>query len=98
MLQKNTLARNVVGVFIPPGVPPVGSKFGWGLASWCLYNYIVAGQNLKRVTAGLGHLFRLSVPQPTVHRFKGYVADHYRRYSKDLFSELVKGPHLHIDE
>jgi hypothetical protein len=76
----------------------VGSKFGWGLASWCLYNHLVAGQNLSRVTVGLGHLFRLSVPQPTVHRFKEYVADHYRHYCRDLFSELRKSPHLHIDE
>jgi hypothetical protein len=78
--------------FLPTGVPPVGSKFGWGLASWCLYNHLVAGQNLSRVTVGLGHLFRLSVPQPTVHRFKEYVADHYRHYCRDLFSELRKSP------
>jgi predicted RecB family nuclease len=84
--------------FIPTGVPPAGSKFGWGLSSWCLYNYIVAGQNLSRVTAGLGHLFQLTVPQPTVHRFKEYVADHYRQYSRGLFSELIKSPHLHLDE
>jgi Transposase IS66 family len=84
--------------FIPAGVPPKGSKFGWELAAWCLYNHIVAGQNLSRVTAGLGHLFRLSVPQPTVHRFKEYAADHYRQYSRELFAELIKSSHLHIDE
>ena len=84
--------------FTPPAVPPAGSKFGWGLASWCIYNYIVAGQNLSRVVAGLGHLFRLSVPQPTVYRFKDYVADHYRQYCRRLFAELMRAPYLHIDE
>jgi len=79
-------------------VPPVGSKFGWGLAAWCIYNHVVAGQNLSRVAAGLGHLFRLGVPLPTVHRFKEYVSDHYRRYCRELFAQLIRGPYLHIDE
>jgi hypothetical protein len=50
------------------------------------------------VGAGLGHLFRLSVPQPTVHRFKEYVSDHYRGYCKELFAQLISSPYLHIDE
>jgi len=84
--------------FTPVEIPPIGSKFGWALAAWCIYNHVEAGQNLSRVTTGLGHLFRLSVPQPTVHRFKEYVSDHYRQYCRDLFSELIRGPYLHIDE
>jgi predicted RecB family nuclease len=90
--------RKCLSTFTPGGVPPDGSRFGWGLACWCIYNHLVAGQNLSRVAAGLGHLFRLSVPQPTVHRFKEYVADHYRQYCRELFSELIRGRYLHIDE
>jgi hypothetical protein len=63
-----------------------------------MYNHIVAGQNLNRVTAGLGHLFRLSVPQPTVYRFKEYVSDHYKTFCRELFAELIGSPYLHIDE
>src|SRR5262249_29016094 len=63
-----------------------------------MYNHVVAGQNLNRVTAGLGHLFRLSVPQPTVYRFKEYVSDHYKTFCRELFAELIGSPYLHIDE
>jgi hypothetical protein len=88
-LTNEYTCRKCLAIFIPAGIPPVGSKFGWGLAAWCIYNHVVAGQNVSRVAAGLGHLFRLSIPQPTVHRFKEYVSDHYRQYCKELFLRLM---------
>lgn len=97
-LTNEYACKKCLAVVTPAGVPPVGSKFGWGLAAWCIYNHVVAGQNLSRVAAGLGHLFRLSVPQPTVHRFKEYVSDHYRYYCRELFAQLIRSPYLHIDE
>jgi hypothetical protein len=97
-LTNEYACKKCLSVVTPAGVPPLGSKYGWGLATWCIYNHVVASQNLSRVAAGLGHLFQLSVPQPTVHRFKEYVSDHYRRYCKELFCQLIKGPYLHIDE
>jgi predicted RecB family nuclease len=97
-LTNEYACKKCGAVIIPAGVPPVGSKFGWSLAAWCIYNHVVAGQNLSRVAAGLGHLFRLSVPLPTVHRFKEYVSNHYRGYCKELFANLMTSPYLHIDE
>jgi hypothetical protein len=97
-LTNEYACKKCLAIFTPAGVPSVGSKFGWGLAAWCIYNHVVAGQNVSRVAAGLGHLFRLSVPLPTVHRFKEYVSDHYRRYCKELFAQLIRSPYLHIDE
>jgi len=97
--QSNEYVCQKCGAKLVPGeIPPVSSKFGWGLASWCIYNHVVAGQNLNRVTAGLGHLFRLSVPQPTVYRFKEYVSDHYKTFCRELFAELIGSSYLHIDE
>jgi hypothetical protein len=82
----------------PDGGAACGLQIRLGIGCLVHLNPLVAGQNVSRVAAGLGHLFRLSVPQPTVHRFKEYVSDHYRRYCRDLFTQLIRGPYLHIDE
>jgi hypothetical protein len=86
------------GRFVPSQIPAAASKFGWGLVSWCMYNYFVSGQNLSRIKAGLAHLFRLNIPQPSVHRFREHASERYRSYCRSLSEQLMQGPYLHIDE
>jgi hypothetical protein len=84
--------------FVPEDFPTNKTKFGWNLVVWCIYNHFVSVQNLSRVTVGLKELFQLDIPQPTVHRFKAYVSNRYRRFCRQIFEELMKSPYLYVDE
>jgi DNA-directed RNA polymerase subunit RPC12/RpoP len=85
-------------IFAPKDFPSSDSKFGWNLMVWCIYSHFSSGQNLSRVTVGLSELFQLDIPQPTVYRFKSYVASRYRSFCRQAFEALMRSPYLYIDE
>jgi predicted RecB family nuclease len=84
--------------FKPPEYPQTANQYGDGLANWVVYQNVALGQNLLKVQRGLREVFRLDIPQPTVHRFKAAVATRYERTNIAIITELLRGPSLSIDE
>ena len=85
-------------IFIPPAVPDSKTKYGHGLASWCVYNHIVCGQNMSRIRRGLKDIFDLDLPQSAIWRFKKSIRDLLQPHSARILEDLVCGPVLHADE
>lgn len=86
-------------LFVPEGVPPGRApKYGRGLATWCVYNNLVCGQNMLRVRQALNDIFDLDVPQPTIFRFKSSLRETLEPIYGRILAHLLKGSLLHIDE
>ena len=86
-------------LFTPEGIPAGrASKYGHGLATWCIYNNLVCGQNLGRVRRALNDIFDLDVPQPTIFRFKSALREMLQPIYERILAHLLKGSLLHIDE
>jgi hypothetical protein len=86
-------------LFAPEGVPGGRApKYGHGLATWCIYNSLVCGQNLFRVRRALRDIFDLDIPQPTMFRFKSSLRETLQPIYDKILVHLLKGSLLHIDE
>jgi predicted RecB family nuclease len=86
-------------LFVPEGVPPGrATKYGQGLATWCIYNNVACGQNMLRVRQGLNDIFDLDIPQPTIFRFKSFLRETLQPIYDRILAHLLKGSVLHIDE
>ena len=84
--------------FKPPEYPQTANQYGDGLANWVVYQNVALGQNLLKVQRCLREVFKLDVPQPTVHRFKASVARRYEPTNIAIIAGLLRGPSLSIDE
>ncbi len=86
-------------LFVPEGVPSGWApKYGQGLATWCVYNNLVCGQNMLRVKRALNDIFDLDVPQPTIFRFKSSLRETLQPIYGRILAHLLRGSLLHIDE
>lgn len=56
------------------------------------------GQNMLKVERCLREVFKLNIPQPTLHRFKALVAWRYEPTREAILAELLRGPSLNVDE
>jgi DNA-directed RNA polymerase subunit RPC12/RpoP len=84
--------------FKPPEYPQTTNQYGDGLANWVVYQNVALGQNLLKVQRCLREVFKLDIPQPTVHRFKASVARRYEPTNIAIIAGLLLGPSLSIDE
>jgi predicted RecB family nuclease len=98
-LSWNYKCAKCGNLFVPEGVPGGRApKYGHGLATWCVYNNLVCGQNLGRVRRALNDIFDLDVPQPTIFRFKSALREMLQPIYDRILAHLLKGSLLHIDE
>ena len=98
-LSWNYKCTKCGNLFAPEGVPGGRApKYGHGLATWCIYNNLVCGQNLGRVRRALNDIFDLDVPQPTIFRFKSALREMLQPIYDRILAHLLKGSLLHIDE
>jgi predicted RecB family nuclease len=84
--------------FSPPGYPQTATLYGDGLVSWTIYQNVALGQNMMKVERCLREVFKLNIPQPTLHRFKARVAKRYESTNEAIFAELLQGASLNVDE
>ena len=98
-LSWNYRCTKCGSLFTPEGVPGGREpKYGHGLATWCIYNNVVCGQNLLGVRQALIDIFDLDVPQPTIFRFKSSQREILQPVYDNILTHLLKGSLLHIDE
>ena len=84
--------------FIPETFPQDKTKYGRGLASWCIYQNVACGQNMLQVRKGLCEVFQLPMGQPQVYRFKIAVAEYFRSAYDRILTEITNGHVIHADE
>jgi len=84
--------------FIPQEYPQSAGRYGDGLVTWAIYQNVALGQNMLKVERSLREVFKLNVPQPTLHRFKALVARRYEPAKAAVLTELLRGPYLSVDE
>jgi len=84
--------------FSPPGYPQTATRYGDGLVNWIIYQNVALGQNMMKVERCLREVFKLNIPQPTLHRFKARVTKRYESTKEAIFAELLRGPSLNVDE
>jgi len=94
-LQVHEVRRSLCSRGCSSGWAP---KYGQGLATWCVYNNLVCGQNMLRVRRALNDIFDLDVPQPTIFRFKSSLRETLQPIYGRILAHLLKGSLLHIDE
>jgi hypothetical protein len=98
-LSWNYKCTKCGALFVPEGVPAGRApKYGQRLATWCVYNNLVCGQNMLRVRQALDDIFDLDVPQPTIFRFKSSLRETLQPIYGRILAHLLKGSLLHIDE
>jgi hypothetical protein len=83
--------------FLPDGFPRSTEKHGHGLKCWFVYQNIVGGQNVIRITSGVKEIFGLTVTS-SYHRFKRSLVQHYRPTYEAILQNILKGSSMHIDE
>src|SRR5260370_3156405 len=84
--------------FSPPGYPEKARRYGDGLVNWITNENVARGQNMMKVERCLREVFKLNIPQPTLHRFKARVTKRYESTKEAIFAELLRGPSLNVDE
>ncbi|MBW4456870.1 MAG: IS66 family transposase [Nostoc indistinguendum CM1-VF10] len=84
--------------FVPDGIPDGRTKYGHGLMCWCVYNNMIGGQNVLRVLRVLSDVFNLDIPQPSIYRFKAYVAEDLAPLAEKILASILQKSILHIDE
>jgi predicted RecB family nuclease len=84
--------------FRPPEYPETRYQYGDVLANWVVYQHVALGQNVLKIKQCLREVFKLDVPQPTMHRFKALVARRYESTNAAIIAGLLRGPSLSIDE
>jgi predicted RecB family nuclease len=84
--------------FRPPEYPQTANLYGTSLVNWTIYQNVALGQNMLKVERCLREVFKLNIPQPTLHRFKALVARRYEPTKEAILADLLRGPSLSIDE
>src|SRR4029077_981776 len=84
--------------FIPPEYPQSASRYGDDLVTWTIYQNVALGQNMLKIERCLREVFKLNIPQSTLHRFKALVARRYESTKEVILAELLQGPSLSVDE
>jgi len=84
--------------FRPSEYPQRTSVYGDGLIAWVIYQNVTLGLNMLKVERSLREVFKLNIPQPTLHRFKSLVAKRYEPTKAAILAELLRGPSLSVDE
>jgi predicted RecB family nuclease len=83
--------------FLPEGFPTSKEKYGHGLKCWFIYQNIIGGQNVMKITSGAKEIFGLSIPS-SYHRFKKSLVGYYRGTYEALLRSILGGTLMHIDE
>jgi predicted RecB family nuclease len=84
--------------FRPSEYPQRTSVYGDGLMTWVIYQNVALGLNMLKVERSLGEVFKLNIPQQTLHRFKALVAKRYEPTKEAILAKLLRGPSLSVDE
>jgi hypothetical protein len=83
--------------FLPDGFPRSKEKHGHGLKCWFVYQNIIGGQNVMKITSGVKEIFGLTVTS-SYHRFKRSLVQHYSPTYEALLQSILNGSSMHIDE
>jgi hypothetical protein len=83
--------------FLPKSFPTSKEKYGHGLKCWFIFQNIIGGQNVMKVTSGAKEIFGLSIPS-SYHRFKKSLVDYYQEAYDTLLKSILAGNLIHIDE
>ena len=84
-------------VFVPESFPTSKGKYGHGLKCWFIFQNIIGGQNVMKITSGAKEIFGLEIPS-SYHRFKRSLVDYYKRTYETLLESILVGKLMHIDE
>jgi predicted RecB family nuclease len=84
-------------VFVPESFPTSKEKYGHGLKCWFIFQNIIGGQNVMKITSGAKEIFGLEIPS-SYHRFKKSLVDYYKRTYETLLESILVGKLMHIDE
>jgi predicted RecB family nuclease len=84
-------------VFVPESFPTSKEKYGHGLKCWFIFQNIIGGQIVMKITSGAKEIFGLEIPS-SYHRFKKSLVDYYQVTYEALLQSILDGPLIHIDE
>jgi hypothetical protein len=91
-------ANRLRSTWRPLDFPSSRGRYGSGLMNWVLYQNIIGGQSVLRISKSCGELYCLDVGQQACHRFKVTLAKRYRPTADAIRDELMQGASLHVDE
>jgi predicted RecB family nuclease len=83
--------------FLPESFPTSKQKYGHGLKCWFIFQNIIGGQNVMKITSGATEIFGLAIPS-SYHRFKKSLVDYYQETYETLLKSILAGTLMHIDE
>jgi predicted RecB family nuclease len=74
------------------------AKHFHGLMSWAVFQHVAHGTSGGALAAMFDEFFGLHVTRQEIHGFKALMARRYRTASERIFSRMLAGPVLHVDE
>jgi len=72
--------------------------FGYGLASWAMYQYVANRMSFGQIKLTARESFGIKLPVSRCHLFKEQLAAEYRTTVDNLLVKIVSGSLLHADE
>ena len=109
--SKNSIKKSIVNLsswrykclecftyFVPKDWPINRTIYGHGFIIWCIYQNVVCKQKMFQVRDSLRDLFEVYVNKDGLYNFRSLVSEYYESIYKDLLSEILKSPAIHIDE
>ena len=73
-------------------------KYGWNLASWCLYLNFSIGVQMRRVSRCLEEMFRIPMEACQLYRFREEAVSFYGALYVEIRDSIIAGSLAHIDE
>ena len=77
---------------------PNPSRYGHGLASWCVYSNVACGVNMSRAVATVEDVFGLKLPDCPAYRWKRYLTAFYKPLCAEILQNILTSPVIHVDE
>ena len=75
---------------MPESFPTSKEKYGHGLKCWFIFQNIIGGQNVMKITSGAKEIFGLAIPS-SYHRFKKSLVDYYQETYEALLKSILVG-------
>ncbi len=84
--------------FVPIDYRNIKQRYGHGLVSWCIYQYVANRQSYELIQKSLSEVFSISIPLGSLYDLKSYAVEFYKTPYKNILQKVVAGHLIHADE
>ncbi len=84
--------------FVPMEYRNIKQRYGHGLISWCIYQYITNRQSYQLIQKSLSDVFSISIPLMSLYDLKSDAAEFYQKTYENILHKVATSHLIHADE